>query len=376
MKNKPGILSNLFGIACLILNLLAIVWLALCYVASFLRPESIKDIAVLSLTTPFAIIVNAAFVIFWLITRWRVRAVFSLLTLLACYKIVLEIFAFNFVGQNDFPRGENTLKLMSWNVHGLGIFDKPHNKNATGIMDCIKQEDPDVLCMPEYYVYASDTLKPFTAQILSQNHFSSFHFHIDNNVGDSTLLGVAIFSKYPVLDYKNYNLGKAFISLSQCDIQVSKNRIIRMFFVHLYSFSLSGGDRAYLSFLRAKGIPEESDIAHSRSFIWRFNQVYKIRAREADIIAAEIHKSPYPVLICGDFNDLPASYTYTTVRDGLNDAFIDKGVGLGRTYNQIEPTLRIDHIFYDPSALQITGYKCLPLRYSDHNPIIAGFIVK
>ena len=82
------------------------------------------------------------------------------------------------------------------------------------------------------------------------------------------------------------------------------------------------------------------------------------------------------MVVCGDMNDLPASYTYTTIRGNLNDAFVQKGKGFGRTYNEIFPTLRIDHIFYDPSALHIIGYKVPQIRISDHYPLIVNFEIE
>lgn len=79
------------------------------------------------------------------------------------------------------------------------------------------------------------------------------------------------------------------------------------------------------------------------------------------------------MLICGDLNDLPGSYTYTKLKGNLKDAFAEKGFGLGRTYNQILPTLRIDYILYDPRLLQIRGFSSPVLSLSDHNPVIANF---
>ena len=97
------------------------------------------------------------------------------------------------------------------------------------------------------------------------------------------------------------------------------------------------------------------------------------RASEADKAAAIIAKSPHPVLICGDFNDLPGSYTYTQFRGDLKDAFVEKGWGFGRTYNLISPTLRIDYIFYDPAVLRIKSYSSPRTELSDHNPVIVNF---
>ncbi|WP_347396275.1 endonuclease/exonuclease/phosphatase family protein [Parabacteroides leei] len=62
---------------------------------------------------------------------------------------------------------------------------------------------------------------------------------------------------------------------------------------------------------------------------------YRKRAEQADMIHAEIKCSPYPVLVCGDFNDTPASYTYHRVRKDLVDGFRDCGSGYQYTFRQL-----------------------------------------
>ncbi|MBZ0097799.1 MAG: endonuclease/exonuclease/phosphatase family protein, partial [Taibaiella sp.] len=96
------------------------------------------------------------------------------------------------------------------------------------------------------------------------------------------------------------------------------------------------------------------------------------RAREVKVAKSVIDASPYPVVICGDLNDLPGSYTYTQMREGLNDAFLQRGRGLGRTYSRLSPTLRIDYIFYAPASFGCIGYKSPYTSLSDHNPVITN----
>ena len=79
--------------------------------------------------------------------------------------------------------------------------------------------------------------------------------------------------------------------------------------------------------------------------------------------------SPYPVIICGDFNDVPNSYAYNTIGKGTHDAFTDKGTGIGRTYAGVSPTLRIDHIFAD-KHFNIEQYIRARKKISDHYPLI------
>ncbi|MGN6569254.1 MAG: endonuclease/exonuclease/phosphatase family protein, partial [Flavipsychrobacter sp.] len=110
--------------------------------------------------------------------------------------------------------------------------------------------------------------------------------------------------------------------------------------------------------------------------IFKLSMAYRRRALEADSIAGVVGRSPYPVLICGDLNDVPSSYVYATIRGKCKDAFVSKGKSLGRTFNAILPTLRIDDIFYDPALLTAVEYKTPFLFLSDHKPVVAVFQIK
>jgi endonuclease/exonuclease/phosphatase family metal-dependent hydrolase len=94
------------------------------------------------------------------------------------------------------------------------------------------------------------------------------------------------------------------------------------------------------------------------------------RQLQADTVRASIEKSPYPVVVCGDFNDVPNSYPYETIGHGLQDAFVKKGIGIGRTFSGIAPTLRIDNIFVD-KRYAVEQFIRVPKKLSDHFPIIA-----
>ncbi len=88
-------------------------------------------------------------------------------------------------------------------------------------------------------------------------------------------------------------------------------------------------------------------------------------------VADEIRQSPYPVMVCGDFNDTPNSYAYFKIRDGLQDAFHSKGFGIGATYAGISPTLRIDYIFLD-RRFRVNYFDRIRKELSDDYPILAN----
>ena len=94
------------------------------------------------------------------------------------------------------------------------------------------------------------------------------------------------------------------------------------------------------------------------------------RSIQADVVKEFISKSPYPFILTGDFNDVPNSYTYFTIRGTeLQDAFLETGLGVGRTYSYIAPTLRIDYIF-TTKDFSITQFNRIIKNYSDHYMLV------
>jgi endonuclease/exonuclease/phosphatase family metal-dependent hydrolase len=96
------------------------------------------------------------------------------------------------------------------------------------------------------------------------------------------------------------------------------------------------------------------------------------RAQQSELLKGQINLSKYPVIVAGDFNDTPVSYSYTRIRKGLNDAFVSSGYGAGFTYRGNYPANRIDYILYD-DALECKYFDIMKVRYSDHYPVAAFF---
>jgi len=371
VATKPGLLRRFFAHTLLLLNIAAVIWLLLCQSASFISPERIKYLALFSLTSPFAITVNILFAAYWLFTSRKKRSIFSLVALLACFRLFNAVVGWHYLDKNDTEPGPHKLKIMTWNIHGLGIYDKPVDPTTDDkIIDFIYKESPDILCLPEFYTIYSNALKPYSSEILKKCGYKEYRFKDDNSLGVKIYLGTAIFSKYPIRAFKDIPLHK-YVYLLQCDVRLPDNQTLRTYFIHLQSFMLTDRDKSYIEDVKHR--EQELPFAQTRSYIKRFGNAYEKRAIQADSAADMIAQSPYPVVICGDFNDLPGSYTYNTMKGKLNDVFSEKGRGFGRTYNLFLPTLRIDYIFYDPTFLKLVGYKSVKTNLSDHNPVIANF---
>ena len=154
-------------------------------------------------------------------------------------------------------------------------------------------------------------------------------------------------------------------------IDVLKNNdTIRVFNIHLQSLKFT---QANLNYLDNAGLHSDSNITESKSIISKIKAGFIKRSSQANFIKDEINHSPYPVIVCGDFNDVPNSYAYETIGAGLQNAFVKKGYGFARTFSTISPTLRIDNIFAN-NDFTITQFTRVNKLLSDHFPIIADLI--
>ena len=369
MKKKQPILRRIFSHAMLLLNIGAVVWLLLCYAASIKNPGEIRFIALFSLTTPFALAANFFFVFFWLFSSKKWRMLVSLALLVLLHKMVAATFGFHYLTKNEWEKTAGSFRLMSWNTHGMGIYaPSDEGQLAVGIIDLINRESPDILCLPEFSVKNNPSKNRNLRKIINDNRYRQYRINTDHILNDKVVIGTAILTRYPLVGYKVYDLSPE-IYLLECDMQVKADRIVRVYVLHLQSFGLTDEDKKYIEKVKHNS----EDIKRSKTFLSRFNNAYIRRAEQAEKVADIVSKSPHPTVICGDFNDLPYSYTYTTIKGNLTDAFSKKGTGFGRTYNQIIPTLRIDHVFFSQKHLKLKAFKTVETELSDHNPVVANF---
>jgi endonuclease/exonuclease/phosphatase family metal-dependent hydrolase len=186
-------------------------------------------------------------------------------------------------------------------------------------------------------------------------------------------MGVVIFSRYPIRDsgIVTYKQNTAADNLVYADIDVN-GKLIRLMTTHLQSVRFNPVD--YEGINKIKNT-DDRDLEASKTILAKIIRAYRYRSGQAEQVREEIGRSPYPVVICGDFNDVPNSYTYFTIKGDLKDAFIAKGAGIGRTLRILGPTLRIDYILAD-EKLPVAGFTKFNVPYSDHYPIMADLSLK
>ena len=354
-------------------NIAAVLAFLLVCCTGFLSPGRYWYIAVLGVGFPFIVLALLFFIFFWLFfkSRW---VFLSLVTLCIGWTQVHALFGLHLFSSFEMAKPAGALRVMQWNVSRLDQMNpkRPGGNFRQPILDFIGKMNPDILCMQEFL--ESNNPREFDENIPYFTHVLKYPYHFfarDHRRWDGVWEhGVIIFSKYPIVDtlrirYSGPDSLKAAESLIHADIDVEGKKV-RVFSTHLQSLRFDGNDYSVLHDI-AKA--EDGSVDKSKGILKKFRQAYFLRSKQAELLRREIDDSPYPGIVCADFNDIPNSFTYAKVKGNSNDAFLSKGFGIGRTFASLSPTLRIDYILTAPE-LEILQFKKTTLHYSDHYPLV------
>ncbi|PVD51583.1 hypothetical protein DC498_14275 [Terrimonas sp.] len=336
----------------------------------------------IGLMFPYILITLTIFFFFWLFVKpkWCILAA---LCFIIGWKSILAVFAFHIGKSFDKnKKQENTLRVMTWNVRSFARIDEKFKKPGLSIhqmkmLDLIKEYDPDVLAMQEFFTVDSGKYFNSVWHFTRDMGYSYYYFSKDEVKYRHFFSGTVIFSKYPIVD-----TSKASLSLAKDDVTESllsadiafKEDTIRVYTGHLQSFGFK--EREYEDISKIKNDPSER-LDASKNIFRKMRYAFERRGEQAEFIRGKLDSSRHPEIFCGDLNDVPNSYTYFSIKGDKKDAFIASNFGFGQTYYSFSsgfmrelPTLRIDYIFADP-RFKILQCDRIPKVFSDHFPVVA-----
>ncbi len=353
MKAKKGLSFITKLLLCI--NMGIALALLISYLAPVTDPAKIWIIAFFGLAYPPLLLVNVLAIIFWLFKKsWF--ALISLLSILAGYKVMQNSFGLHSARTYTQKESPDAIRIMTYNVHS---FKKYGAKNDIWtkheILDIIREHQPDILGIQEYYTRKNgeydmtDSIK----SILSRANLAFDAVNYDN---DRDAMGMAIFSKYPIINQGLIRLSEKG-SGNQCifiDVKY-KELVFRYYCVHLKSIGFEKEDYQYLDSISKKG---KTDMHSFRRIGGKLKQAFIARSKQVHLIKEHIKQCPYPYIIAGDFNDTPSSYAVHEIAKGLKNAFREKGNGLGRSYNGDFPNYQIDYILATP-RFKVEDYRVI-----------------
>ena len=297
---------------------------------------------------PLLIIANFLMLIYWLVRRRWLLSLIPIVTIACCIPYSGTIYQLSF----DKPQenAEKGLKIASYNVAMFGR--ETSGFMAQDILAEMRRQKVDVLCIQEYNEISGDKKN-------SESYKDYFPYM---QVGREDMV---IFSRYPIKAHKKMLFDETNNSAMWADIDV-KGKDIRVFNIHLET---TGINRTLHSAGKMMVQNREVDTNKLLNAIWgNYTLGMMFRSGQAITIANEKRESEKPVILCGDFNDVPYSFVYNTVLGDMVDGFKECGAGWMYTYRSKHKPVRIDYIFHDESLKGISYYKT-EMTYSDHYPI-------
>lgn len=249
-----------------------------------------------------------------------------------------------------------TIKIMSYNLRSHIRDDK--QRSTKDISRYLNSISPDIFC-------AQEQLNSLFEQELPAK-FKQYHKALS--------AGVAIYSKYPIIARSEElpSSGERWeTSYSMwVDLKIGEDTL-RVFNNHLVSTTINNMDDRFLT--SREFITDSLREDRIVDIISRFKNSSIHRAHHADSIAQIIRSTPHHVIVCGDFNDTPMSYTYQRLSRGLKDSFEECGIGYPHTYRGFMNLLRIDYIL-GGEGVEFVDYNVdYESLLSDHHPVVARF---
>lgn len=350
-------------------NMAVVVLFLLACLNGHLHPAEWWFFSLLGLAFPLLLILVILFLVIWLCLRNR-WALLSLAALILGFTNIRVLFGFHFKDGFTAKKEENSIRVLTWNIEWFGAHQN-NRDNRNKMMEFIRQQNADIICFQEF-LEPGRTKGPSNEQAIQKMNYPYHYRVIDYGRKNGPYeVGVAIFSRFPITDtfrirYPGPESKRASESLIAVDLAV-KDKTVRLFTTHLQSVLFRKNDYRNLEIIKSA---DDSMIMASKSIIRKLRQGYTLRGYQADLVRHELDASPHPEIICGDFNDVPNSYTYFRIKGDRKDAFIKTSGGVGRTFAHVSPTLRIDYIMTD-RAFEILQCKRFRVPYSDHFPVVA-----
>lgn len=347
------------------LNVLILLALITSYAGGQISPEKFWPLAFAAMGYPIILILVALFVLYWALKKhWFVYI-----------NLALILFKWDYLmGAVQPPiqpqeTGSNSFRLMSYNVRLFDRFNwNKENNTRTEIISLISENQPDILCIQEYYGGKSNEKELFLELKKSGTNYRIHSKNYFAQKKNKRNYGVATITSFPILNEGTIVLENSRDALAIFTDLLIENDTVRVYNIHLQSILL--GREGYRVLNELIDNQEIEKVEDGKLMFSRLKSGFLKRAVQAEKIAAHIAACNYSIILAGDFNDVPTSFAVQQLKCNLKDAFSEAGNGLGATYVPV-PFFRIDNILVDRN-FEVISYKTHNEKaLSDHYAISA-----
>ncbi|MBQ7856280.1 MAG: endonuclease/exonuclease/phosphatase family protein [Alistipes sp.] len=324
----------------------------ICTVTPHVEPERMGWLSLVALGAPIIYIFDLIVALWWVVRgRWYNVAIASV-------AVVIGLFSVGRYYRIDPTRNPSSfverrfVKAISYNVA---------NGKAEGIVDYVKRVNPDIIALQEFLIDVNEEwLK------LGDSYRST--------ISGATDFSCEIITRHRILRHGEIDSISRYTA-NWADLFIKRSEdTVRVINLHLQSTSLRSADTQFIE--EHEYLVDTASRSRISSIATRLCDNNVKRAEQARRIKRFIDSSPYPVIVCGDFNDVPLSYTYNNIAEGLNDTFRERGVGYAHTFNGFFNLMRIDYMLVSDRVEVVTCDVDDTVHYSDHYPVICRLRMK
>ncbi len=319
---------------------------AVAIICQYISPEKSGVLSVVVLGAPIIYLLDIVVMFYWVV-RWRWYR--------ASLMIAVVIWGFFYLSRYykiDIDRHYDTsfverrfTKVMTYNVR---------EGKKEGLIEYIFKHNPDILCLQEIVTEGEGW------DALVEKYTTTF-----KETGSAA--NNQILSKYRILRSGEIE-GLPRKNGVWADLRI-KDDTVRVLSLHLQSTSIRPEDTQFLE--HHQYILDKERDTKLRSIVERLVENNCKRAVQAERVAEFLAKTPHKIIVCGDFNDVPLSYTYNLIAGNVDDTFSKMADGFAYTYDTKYHLLRIDNILVSPSVEVVSYEVDNKIDISDHYPVIS-----
>jgi len=349
-----------------LLNLIFALALLLSYLSSYVNPGITTIFAFLGLAYTYLLGINLIFVIFWLLLGRR-KLLLSLIIILIGYNPLVK--HIQIVPGREVSEKKDIIKVLTYNVQNMAHSNIGRKDDGVRnqVYGFLKSQEADIVCLQEFSTKRGDIDQAFN-EIMLLTDYPVSYFGRYNPVKSYRNDVLTILSRVPYhnsgslsIPGDDHNFG-IYIDI------VQGQDTIRIYNLHLRSIHLEHQDYQFVEDMSKGQADKESIGESSKSILRKLHSAYKLRAKQSQRVVESLAQCPYPVIVCGDFNDTPLSYSYHRISSGMDDAFVNAGHGLGNTFAGNLPPIRIDFILHSKSFSSYE-FEVHKTQLSDHYPV-------
>ena len=336
----------------MLFNLITVGALIFATVSVFISPEKLWIAALFGMAYPYILVSNLIFIVLWVIIKPKFTLI-SLIFILAGYNQIGNYLQFS--GRQTKEPG---IKIISYNVkYFTGTTQFPSKENADHILNYLRQNNADIICLQEVRLNKRQIFDATNTKLPQISHMQLAH--TSHEGGQLTL------TRFPILNMGEIRFSNTGNMVIYTDMLINSDTV-RVYNCHLQSYRLRPTEINTIDSMNFEN--NQAAKTKIKALSIKFRDAIIKRAEQAATLREHLDQCPYPVIVCGDFNDTPVSFTYHTVRGDLMDSFTESGKGTANTYNGKLPSFRIDYILYSPKFTSY-NFEVSSLNHSDHYPI-------